>query len=1058
MIGKKIFALTTTLLLSISILGGVNTVAEEISNIPKDGLKGYWNFEESNGNIIMDSSGNNKNATIKGNGVIVNSGISNKGLKLTGQKGTFLSIPSILNMSNEDTTVSFWVNIDKETSDSRAENTILLQQEGLGRSILYYAPSNKGDKLGSFVGGSNIYASKPLAQGEWYNLTLVSRKDKKEIDFYINGELDSTHSIGTFPNSNDPLRIGDHKGNDGYALNGIIDEVLIYGRNLSDNEISNIYYENTTIESLKSKLENLLSEAKELQTLANGIIDSSLNERLENEIVLSEQFLENNNDNKEEGLNRINNLKQIIKEVNKFVNEELKDKVLISSDINNVFRTVDKALYGANHRYHNDGYGSYDSDNLKIKEEFDVLYDESSFGSIRYPGGKVANLFSWKRSIGDISERKHTIHGDPEQEPEFPYFGLDEAARYAEDKNSEFIYVYNMGNGSKEDAADLVEYLNCEVGENPNGGIDWAQVRADNGHPEPYRVTHFEMGNEFQLGEQGYWINNTRDRLASYIDGELINFTNQYVVEEEDWRINTSGKSNGNPNQKKEIRYYPIEEDTLVLKVGQETWTRVDSLENSDGGKVFEYDNSTGKITFGDGVKGDIPAENADIKVSYSSYRDGYVDYYEEMKKIDSDIKIYSSYDSHDFVRRMGTNKEYDGVVIHPYSGTINSSDSKYYEKILYRAEERVADVKAYEDLMKSILGEENSKDKKVVVSEYGMFRDDSRFVKSQVNAIYTAKSLIGFADISSVPYADKHCLIDFPEGDLLGPGQQAIIQSIVNKETGEIDFVATPTAKVFTLFNKMTGKHVLEENVINNKLLNIDGNRNLEAVETMVSKDDEGNIYLMMVNAAKEETDVRVQIKGFDFKGKSGNVMRVDGPSYDAENTVNNKNNVVVEEENLTPSKNSYLEYTLNPHSITAIKIIDAEFDYKLELQKEIKETKSLYDDSVEGFNVGEYHEGAKIKLNEALSNAQLVLEKENSTEEELIQSIKYLNLAKDIFNSFKIEEKTGDFNNNKKIDIGDLALVSRNYNSSNNQYDLNGDGLVGDYEIKFLNFRILN
>ncbi|MDG6890130.1 hypothetical protein Cp4436_02189 [Clostridium perfringens] len=34
--GKKIFALTTTLLLSMSILGGVNTVAEEISNIPKE--------------------------------------------------------------------------------------------------------------------------------------------------------------------------------------------------------------------------------------------------------------------------------------------------------------------------------------------------------------------------------------------------------------------------------------------------------------------------------------------------------------------------------------------------------------------------------------------------------------------------------------------------------------------------------------------------------------------------------------------------------------------------------------------------------------------------------------------------------------------------------------------------------------------------------------------------------------------------------------------------------------------------------------------------------------
>lgn len=1055
---KKLLALTTTLLLSTSLLGGIEVLSKEKFSIPMEGLRGYWTFEESSGNIIIDESENNKNATIRGNGVIVNNGVSNKGLKLTGQKGTFLSIPSILNMANEDSTISFWVNVDEETSDNRTENTILLQQEGAGRSILYYAPSNQRDRLGSFVGGSNIYGEESLEQGKWYNLTIVSKKDKKEIDFYINGELDSTHTVGLFPNSNDPLRIGDHKGNDGYALNGIIDEVLIYGRNLSDYEISNIYYENATIESLKLNIENLLNEAKELYALANGIIESSLNERLENEINLSEKFLESESGNKEECLNRINNLKKVIEEVNNFVNEELKDKVVISSNIDNIFRTVDKALYGANHRYHNNGYGSYDSENLKIKEEFDVLYDESSFGSIRYPGGKVANLFNWKRSIGDINERKYTIHGDPEQEPEFPYFGLDEAAKYAEDKNSEFIYVYNMGNGSKEDAADLVEYLNCEVGENPNGGIDWAQVRADNGHPEPYGVTHFEMGNEFQLGEQGYWINNTSDRIASYIDGGLINFTNQYVVEEEDWRNSTAGKSNGQPNQEKEIRYYPIEEETLVLKVGQETWTRVDSLENSEGGKVFEYDNSTGKITFGDGVKGDIPTENLDIKVSYSAYRDGYVDYYEEMKKIDSDIKIYSSYDSHEFVRRMGTNKKYDGVVIHPYSGTINSSDPKYYEKILYRAEERVADVKAYENLMKSILGEENSKDKKVVVSEYGMFRDDSRFVKSQVNALYTAKSLIGLADIASVPYADKHCLIDFPEGDLLGPGQQAIIQSIVNKETGEIEFVATPTAKVFTLFNKMTGKHVLKEKVINNKLLNIDGNRNLDAVETMVSKDDEGNLYLMMVNAAKEEIDVRIQVQGFDFTGKSGNIMRVDGPSYDAENTVNDKENVVIEEENLSPSKNSYLDYKLTPHSVTAIKISNEARDYKGELQNTINEGRALYEESVEGFNIGEYHEGAKTTLKEALDKAQLVLEKEDSNNEEIIKTLEELDLARDQFNLFKITERTGDFNNNSKIDIGDLAIVSKNYNSSNSQYDLNGDGLVGVYELSFLNFRVLN
>ena len=47
------------------------------------------------------------------------------------------------------------------------------------------------------------------------------------------------------------------------------------------------------------------------------------------------------------------------------------------------------------------------------------------------------------------------------------------------------------------DAADLVEYCNApNNGSNPNGGTDWAAVRAQNGHPQPYGVRLFEIGNE----------------------------------------------------------------------------------------------------------------------------------------------------------------------------------------------------------------------------------------------------------------------------------------------------------------------------------------------------------------------------------------------------------------------------------------------------------------------------------------------------------------------------------------------------------------------------------
>ena len=51
-----------------------------------------------------------------------------------------------------------------------------------------------------------------------------------------------------------------------------------------------------------------------------------------------------------------------------------------------------------------------------------------------------------------------------------------------------------MGQGSAADAADLIEYLNAPADGDvtkPNGGVDWAEVRAANGHPEPYGVTTF---------------------------------------------------------------------------------------------------------------------------------------------------------------------------------------------------------------------------------------------------------------------------------------------------------------------------------------------------------------------------------------------------------------------------------------------------------------------------------------------------------------------------------------------------------------------------------------
>ena len=67
----------------------------------------------------------------------------------------------------------------------------------------------------------------------------------------------------------------------------------------------------------------------------------------------------------------------------------------------------------------------------------------------------------------------------------------------AEQIGAEVVMTVSYYTGDANDAADLVEYLNApNDGSNPNGGTDWAGRRAKNGHPAPYNVKYFEVGNE----------------------------------------------------------------------------------------------------------------------------------------------------------------------------------------------------------------------------------------------------------------------------------------------------------------------------------------------------------------------------------------------------------------------------------------------------------------------------------------------------------------------------------------------------------------------------------
>src|SRR5690606_34657064 len=218
---------------------------------------------------------------------------------------------------------------------------------------------------------------------------------------------------------------------------------------------------------------------------------------------------------------------------------------------------VPKEIVGANHRWPRGGLGMWDAANDRPLPRIVELSKQTNLGIVRYPGGTVANLFEWKRAIGPQSERTCQVGGGfvGGAEPMDSVYGPDEHQRFVEEIGAKTTIMTNGSGAPASDAADFVEYMNAPVGTNPNGGTAWADVRAENGHPEPYGIEVWEVGNEVYLQNQHYWRSSDPEvGLRQYVFGGTQRQLDQPLGSRCDHRP-TAGVSDGSPGQEFRVWY-----------------------------------------------------------------------------------------------------------------------------------------------------------------------------------------------------------------------------------------------------------------------------------------------------------------------------------------------------------------------------------------------------------------------------------------------------------------------------------------------------------------------
>jgi len=110
-------------------------------------------------------------------------------------------------------------------------------------------------------------------------------------------------------------------------------------------------------------------------------------------------------------------------------------------------------------------------------------------GVYRFPGGNFVSAHDWRNAVGD-RDRRPSIY-DPVWHAVQPNdVGTDEFLTLCGLLGVEPYITVNAGLGDARSAADLVEYTNGSV------QTRMGRLRALNGHPEPYHVKFWGVGNE----------------------------------------------------------------------------------------------------------------------------------------------------------------------------------------------------------------------------------------------------------------------------------------------------------------------------------------------------------------------------------------------------------------------------------------------------------------------------------------------------------------------------------------------------------------------------------
>ncbi|MBN1444914.1 MAG: metallophosphoesterase [Candidatus Omnitrophica bacterium] len=218
----------------------------------EEGMAGFWHFEEGQGEIAGDSSVNCNKGTIRGAEWV--EGISGKGLNFDGKTGYVdCGNPESMKMGTGDFTLEAWI----KTDSARTNDTVI--QKVQDTYIPYFSFFIEGNKIRvliskggpSATGADWAISDTSVTDGKWHHVAGVFDRINGKILIYVDGKEDASADIKNVAkdismNNSGNLIIGAGPSGTDRFFPGLIDEVRIYKKAVSEEDIKERYNKNAS--------------------------------------------------------------------------------------------------------------------------------------------------------------------------------------------------------------------------------------------------------------------------------------------------------------------------------------------------------------------------------------------------------------------------------------------------------------------------------------------------------------------------------------------------------------------------------------------------------------------------------------------------------------------------------------------------------------------------------------------------------------------------------------------------------------------------------------------